>query len=66
MALSVFLGNFGIDRFYLGYPTIGFLKLITFGGFVVGNIADIILIATQVRFWRVGKHWAVRAEVRCE
>jgi len=31
----------------LGYPTIGLLKLITFGGFLVGNWIDIILIATQ-------------------
>jgi len=48
MFLSVFLGNLGVDRFYLGYPTIGFLKLITFGGFLVGNVIDIILISTQV------------------
>jgi len=48
ISLSVFLGYFGIDRFYLGYPTIAFLKLITFGGFVVGNLIDIMLIANQV------------------
>jgi len=48
LALSVFLGICGIDRFYLGYPAIGFLKLLTFGGFLVGNWVDIILISTQV------------------
>eukprot|EP01117_Protostelium_nocturnum_P020006 TRINITY_DN8820_c0_g1_i2.p1 TRINITY_DN8820_c0_g1~~TRINITY_DN8820_c0_g1_i2.p1 ORF type:complete len:193 (-),score=25.72 TRINITY_DN8820_c0_g1_i2:42-587(-) len=47
LGLSVFLGYFGVDRFYLGYPTIGLLKLMTFGGFLVGNWIDIILIATQ-------------------
>jgi len=47
LTLSLFLGNFGIDRFYLGYPTIGLFKLFTFGGFLIGNWIDIILIATQ-------------------
>ena len=36
-----------MDRFYLGYPTIGLLKLFTGGGFLVGNWIDILLIATQ-------------------
>jgi len=44
----VFLGICGVDRFYLGYPAVGFLKLLTFGGFLVGNWIDIILISTQV------------------
>jgi len=48
LSLSVFLGYLGIDRFYLGYPTIGLMKLFTFGGFIVGNWVDIILIASQV------------------
>jgi TM2 domain-containing membrane protein YozV len=48
MLLSIFLGIFGIDRFYLGYPFLGILKFASFGGFVVGNLVDIILIGTQV------------------
>lgn len=50
LALSVFLGNFGIDRFYLGYPAIGLIKFVTFGGFMILNCIDIILISTQVCF----------------
>ncbi|XP_077981681.1 TM2 domain-containing protein biscotti-like [Glandiceps talaboti] len=46
--LSVFLGMFGIDRFYLGYPAIGLLKLSTLGFFFLGQLIDIILIASQV------------------
>lgn len=39
---------FGLDRFYLGYPGIGLLKLCTLGFFFLGQLIDIILIATQV------------------
>ncbi|PRP74463.1 hypothetical protein PROFUN_06592 [Planoprotostelium fungivorum] len=48
VGLSVFLGYFGVDRFYLGYPAIGLLKLGTFGGFLFGAWIDVILISTQV------------------
>ncbi|XP_067949761.1 TM2 domain-containing protein 1-like [Watersipora subatra] len=48
LLLSIFLGMFGVDRFYLGYPAIGLLKLSTFGFMLVGQLVDIILIATQV------------------
>jgi len=47
MGLSIFLGPFGIDRFYLGYPLIGLIKLFTFGGFLFGNWIDFIMISTQ-------------------
>lgn len=39
---------FGADRFYLGYPAIGLLKLCTFGCFFILQFIDIILIALQV------------------
>lgn len=48
LLLSVFLGMFGVDRFYLGYPAIGLLKLSTLGFMFLGQLIDIILIATQV------------------
>lgn len=47
LILSVFMGMFGIDRFYLGYYAIGLLKFCTFGFFLLGQLVDIILIATQ-------------------
>lgn len=37
LLLSVFLGMFGIDRFYLGYPAIGCLKFATLGFFFIGE-----------------------------
>lgn len=48
LLLSIFLGMFGIDRFYLGYPAIGLLKFCTFGFMFLGQLVDVILIATQV------------------
>ena len=46
LVISIFLGELGIDRFYLGYTGLGIIKLITAGGFGIWWIIDIIKIAT--------------------
>jgi hypothetical protein len=43
--LSYFLGAFGVDRFYLGYTTLGIIKLLTCGGCGVWSLIDFILVA---------------------
>jgi TM2 domain-containing membrane protein YozV len=47
LALSVFGGVLGLDRFYLGYPALGLLKLSTGGCFLLWWLLDVVLIATQ-------------------
>lgn len=46
LILSIFVGGFGVDRFYLGYTGMGVLKLLTAGCFGILYIIDIIMIAT--------------------
>ena len=46
--LSIFLGWCGVDRFYLGYPAIGLVKLATVGFMLLGSFVDALLIALQV------------------
>nr|XP_023022484.1 TM2 domain-containing protein almondex [Leptinotarsa decemlineata] len=45
LALSISLGGFGADRFYLGYWQEGIGKLFSFGGLGVWTIIDVILIS---------------------
>ncbi|XP_014643724.1 PREDICTED: TM2 domain-containing protein 1 isoform X2 [Ceratotherium simum simum] len=47
VALSLFLGWLGADRFYLGYPALGLLKFCTVGFCGIGSLIDFILIAMQ-------------------
>lgn len=44
---SIFLGYFGVDRFYMGQVGMGIGKLLTFGGCGIWYLIDIILIATR-------------------
>ena len=46
LVLSWYLGNFGIDRFYLGYTGLGLVKLFTLGGFGVWSLIDFIFLLT--------------------
>eukprot|EP00792_Barthelona_sp_PAP020_P004895 TRINITY_DN2399_c1_g2_i1.p1 TRINITY_DN2399_c1_g2~~TRINITY_DN2399_c1_g2_i1.p1 ORF type:complete len:181 (+),score=24.78 TRINITY_DN2399_c1_g2_i1:39-545(+) len=48
VTLSIFLGILGVDRFYMGYPTIGFIKMFSLGGFGLGWLVDFLLIVTEI------------------
>lgn len=47
LLLSIFLGLYGIDSFYLGKTGKGLLKLFTLGLFGILYVIDIIMIATK-------------------
>lgn len=49
LLLSIFLGGFGVDRFYIGQPVAGLLKLLTCGGFGIWYIIDIFVIMKATR-----------------
>jgi len=44
--LSMFTGMFGVDQFYMGYPLLGVMKLLSLGGGGVWYIFDVIRIGS--------------------
>ncbi len=53
LILSIVFGQLGVDRFYMGYIGTGILKLITFGGFGIWWLIDVIMIATKHEYSKV-------------
>ena len=49
LVLSIFVGEFGVDRFYTGDTLLGVLKLITGGGCGVWWFIDLFLIMGAAR-----------------
>lgn len=47
LLLCLFLGNFGIHRFYVGKIGTGILMLLTFGGFGIWSLIDLAFIISN-------------------
>ncbi len=52
---ALLLGFFGVDRFYLGKIGTGILKLITFGGFGIWVLVDLILVLAGKQTDKLGR-----------
>lgn len=55
--LSLFVGNLGIDRFYLGYTGTGIVKLLTLGGLGIWGLIDLIRICAGSLRPADGSEW---------
>ncbi|WP_010626767.1 TM2 domain-containing protein [Halomonas sp. KM-1] len=55
LVLAMFLGFFGVDRFYLGKWKTGILKAVTLGGFLLWWFIDGALLLMDAFFHSLGK-----------
>lgn len=55
LLISLIVGGFGADRFYLGQIGLGILKLITCGGFGIWAIVDWFLILGATKDYNLEK-----------
>jgi len=53
LVMSVVFGSLGVDRFIMGKIGTGLLKLVTFGGFGIWWLVDVILVATKHKYKNV-------------
>ena len=55
LVLSLMVGGFGVDRFYLGQTGMGILKFITCGGLGIWAIVELFLIIGATRDYNLEK-----------
>jgi TM2 domain-containing membrane protein YozV len=55
LLLGVYLGMFGGHRFYVGKTGTGIVWLLTFGGFFIGYLVDLVAILTGNFYDKDGK-----------
>ena len=59
--LQIFLGAFGVGRFYLGYRRVGLLQILAtvltcgIGGFIWGVIDGVLLLGNRIKYDYDGK-----------